>query len=198
MSAPPAADPLPYSYSTGNAYSAFAKFDGKNYFAWRRNMETQLKALGQWEVVDGTISAPTPVVPTTPTMYYAIGSAPSSSARSCVPPRSGVQQKTQLLCLRSRRGPRAAEGLKQDAEGQVNHPVGAEAVAGERKRMSPVMAVGKRGIISISAVPQGSRDKARIRPQLVGPTHIRATVKARTPLPTSQTRQSPPEVVSFA
>jgi len=67
MSAPPAADPLPYSYSTGNAYSAFAKFDGKNYFAWRRNMETQLKALGQWEVVDGTISAPTPVVPATPT-----------------------------------------------------------------------------------------------------------------------------------
>ena len=81
MSAPPAApiapvalpaaqtqtQPLTYAYSTGNAYAAFSKFDGKNYFAWRRNMQTQLKALGQWEVVDGTVQAPTPVDPANPT-----------------------------------------------------------------------------------------------------------------------------------
>ena len=26
-------------------------------------METQLKALGQWEVIDGTVTTPVPVVP---------------------------------------------------------------------------------------------------------------------------------------
>jgi len=30
---PATADPLPYAYSTGNAFAAFAKFNGKNYFA---------------------------------------------------------------------------------------------------------------------------------------------------------------------
>ena len=44
---PAAPEPLPYTYSTGNAFTSFPKIDRKNYFAWRRNMETQLKALGQ-------------------------------------------------------------------------------------------------------------------------------------------------------
>ena len=30
-------------------------------------METQLKALGQWEVIDGTVTTPVPVVPANPT-----------------------------------------------------------------------------------------------------------------------------------
>ena len=60
-------DPIPYAYSTGNAFAAFAKFNGKNYFAWRRKMETQLRALGQWEVVTGTITAPVPADPRNPT-----------------------------------------------------------------------------------------------------------------------------------
>ena len=41
---PTASDPIPYAYSTGNAFAAFEKFNGKNYFAWRRKMETQLVA----------------------------------------------------------------------------------------------------------------------------------------------------------
>ena len=70
MSAPPAAPPVAqgqaqptvphppqYAFSRGNAYAAFPKFNGKNYFAWRCNMETQLKALGQWEIIDGTTTA---------------------------------------------------------------------------------------------------------------------------------------------
>ena len=41
--APAVATPelLPYVYSVGSAFSAFTKFNGKNYFTWRRNMETQ-------------------------------------------------------------------------------------------------------------------------------------------------------------
>ena len=61
--APAQAQPLTYAYSTRNAFSAFSKFNGKNYFMWRCNMETQLKALGQWEVIDGTVTTPVPVVP---------------------------------------------------------------------------------------------------------------------------------------
>ena len=62
------ANPEPnYAYSTGNAFRAFAKFDSKNFFVWRRNMEIQLRALGQWEVIDGMLSAPTPAVPNQPT-----------------------------------------------------------------------------------------------------------------------------------
>jgi len=64
---PAATDPLPYTYSTGNAFAAFAKFNGKNYFAWRRKMETQLRALGQWEVVNGTTTAPVPANAANPT-----------------------------------------------------------------------------------------------------------------------------------
>jgi hypothetical protein len=60
-------EPLPYAYSTGNAFAAFAKFNGKNYFTWRRNMQTQLKALGQWEVVDGSVTAPAIATPGNPT-----------------------------------------------------------------------------------------------------------------------------------
>ncbi|HUC20060.1 MAG TPA: hypothetical protein VMR98_01030, partial [Candidatus Polarisedimenticolaceae bacterium] len=58
---------MAYAYSTGNAFAAFAKFDGTNYFVWRRKMETQLRALGQWEVVEGTITAPTIAVLGSPT-----------------------------------------------------------------------------------------------------------------------------------
>jgi hypothetical protein len=53
-------EPLPYAYSTGNAFAAFAKFNGKNYFAWREKMVTQRRALGQWMVVNGTTRAPVP------------------------------------------------------------------------------------------------------------------------------------------
>ena len=63
----PAPDPITYAFSTGNAFNAFPKFDGKNYFAWRRNMETQLRALNQWEVVAGTLTAPVPAVAGQPT-----------------------------------------------------------------------------------------------------------------------------------
>ena len=62
-----APEPLGYAYSTGNAFAAFMKFNGKNYFMWRCNMETQLKALGQWEVIDGTVTAPTIATPNAPT-----------------------------------------------------------------------------------------------------------------------------------
>ena len=31
-------------------------------------METQLKALGQWEVIDGTVTTLVPVVPANPTL----------------------------------------------------------------------------------------------------------------------------------
>jgi len=65
--APAAPDPISYAYSTGSSFSAFAKFNGKNYFAWRRNMEIQLRALAQWEVVDGTLTAPVPLDPANPT-----------------------------------------------------------------------------------------------------------------------------------
>ena len=63
----PATEPLSYAYSTGNAFSTFAKFNGKNFFIWRRKMETQPRALGQLEVVDGTLHAPVPAVPNQPT-----------------------------------------------------------------------------------------------------------------------------------
>jgi hypothetical protein len=60
-------EPLPYAYSTGDAFAIFAKFNGRNYFAWRQKMITQLRALGQWEVVNGTLRAPVPAVPNNPT-----------------------------------------------------------------------------------------------------------------------------------
>jgi len=47
--APVAPEPLAYTYSTGNEFAAFAKFNGKNYFMWRRNMGTRPHAHGQWE-----------------------------------------------------------------------------------------------------------------------------------------------------
>ena len=66
--APAQAQPLAYVYSTRNAFLAFSKFNGKNYFMWRHNMETQLKALGQWEVINGTVTTLVPVVPANPTL----------------------------------------------------------------------------------------------------------------------------------
>ena len=65
--APAAHEPLSYAYSTGNAFNSFAKFNGKNYITWRRNMETQLRALGQWEVIEGVATAPTPATANQPT-----------------------------------------------------------------------------------------------------------------------------------
>jgi len=65
--APAAPDPISYAYSTGSSFSAFAKFNGKKYFAWRHNMEIQLRALAQWEVVDGTLTTPVPLDPANPT-----------------------------------------------------------------------------------------------------------------------------------
>jgi len=58
---PAASDLFPYAYSMGNAFVAFPKFNGRNYFAWRRKMETQLRALGQWEAVNRNTTAPVPV-----------------------------------------------------------------------------------------------------------------------------------------
>ena len=65
--APAAPEPPAYTYSTGNEFAAFAKFNGDNYFIWRRNMVTQLWALGQWEAVDGSIREPTPTIADHPT-----------------------------------------------------------------------------------------------------------------------------------
>ena len=65
--APDANEPLPYAYSTGSAFAAFAKFKGKNYFAWRRKMETQLRAPGQLDVVTGVLTVPRPVDVRNPT-----------------------------------------------------------------------------------------------------------------------------------
>ena len=53
---------LPYSVSSGSAYSIFDKLQGaKNYVAWKRNMRTMLMSLRQWGIVSGSIVAPTPV-----------------------------------------------------------------------------------------------------------------------------------------
>jgi hypothetical protein len=57
--APAVAEPPQYSYSTGNSFSAFPKFNGKNSLCGR-NMETQLRTHGQWEVIDRSIMALTP------------------------------------------------------------------------------------------------------------------------------------------
>ena len=54
-------EPLPYSVSSGSAYSAFEKLQGaKNYATWKHNMQTVLLSLRQWEVVAGTEGPPTP------------------------------------------------------------------------------------------------------------------------------------------
>src|SRR6266404_3690103 len=60
-------EPLVYAFSSGNAFRAFTKFNGQNFFTWRQNMETQLHVLGQWEVVDGTVQAPIPAIANQPT-----------------------------------------------------------------------------------------------------------------------------------
>ena len=53
---------LPYSVSSGSAYSTFEKLQGsKNYATWKNCMHTVLITLSQWEVVTGAIVAPTPV-----------------------------------------------------------------------------------------------------------------------------------------
>ena len=53
---------LPYSVSTGSAFSAFDKLQGiKNCAHWKMNMHTVLLALWQWGMVDGMIKRPDPV-----------------------------------------------------------------------------------------------------------------------------------------
>ena len=53
---------LPYSVSSGLAYSTFEKLHrSKNYATWKNCMCTMLITLSQWEVVTGAIIAPTPV-----------------------------------------------------------------------------------------------------------------------------------------
>ena len=58
----PSSKVLPYSVSSGLAYSTFEKLQGsKNYATWKNCMHTMLITLSQWEVVTGAIVAPTPV-----------------------------------------------------------------------------------------------------------------------------------------
>src|SRR5882757_657316 len=71
--APIAPKPLAYTYSTGNAFSAFVKFDGKNYFMWGRNMVTQLRALGV-RIVDRGGSSPAVLLPGAMSYSSRIGS----------------------------------------------------------------------------------------------------------------------------
>ena len=53
---------LPYSVSSGLAYSTFEKLHrSKNYATWKNHMHTMLITLHQQEVVTGAIIAPTPV-----------------------------------------------------------------------------------------------------------------------------------------
>ena len=53
-------EPLPYAYSTGNAFAAFAKFNGKTICMEEKNGDT---ALCTWPVGSGTgvINAPVTV-----------------------------------------------------------------------------------------------------------------------------------------
>jgi len=50
--APITSKPFAYTNSTGNAFTAFVKFNRKDYFMWGRNIVTQLHALGV-RIVDG-------------------------------------------------------------------------------------------------------------------------------------------------
>jgi hypothetical protein len=50
---------LPYSVSTGAAFTAFEMLQGtKNYATWKNNMRTVLLSLHQWGLITGTVSAP--------------------------------------------------------------------------------------------------------------------------------------------
>ena len=63
-----AVTPLPYSVSTGSAFSAYEKLHGaSNYHEWRVSTRALLHALRQWAVITGTATAPTPVDPANPT-----------------------------------------------------------------------------------------------------------------------------------
>ena len=53
---------LPYSVSTGSAFSAFEKLHGiKSYHDWRDNMQTVLMSLRQWGLIVSTITRPAPL-----------------------------------------------------------------------------------------------------------------------------------------
>jgi len=59
---------LPYSVSTGSAYTGFEKLQGaKNYTSWKKNMRTVLLSLQQWGLITGTVEAPTPADSANPT-----------------------------------------------------------------------------------------------------------------------------------
>src|ERR1700749_2753096 len=48
-----------YLTTTGNCFSNFAKLTHENYYQWQQNMTTLLHGLNQYEMVDGTLTAPT-------------------------------------------------------------------------------------------------------------------------------------------
>ena len=48
-----------YLTTTGNGFSTFAKLTRENYYQWQQNMTTLLHGLNQYEMVDGTLTAPT-------------------------------------------------------------------------------------------------------------------------------------------
>ena len=50
-------DPLPFAYSTRNAFEAYAKFNSNKIL----HVEKQLRALSQCDIVNGTITHPVPV-----------------------------------------------------------------------------------------------------------------------------------------
>ena len=59
---------LPYSVSTGSAFSSYDKLSGSsNYVFWKQNLTMTLIMLHQWGIVNGTITAPTTQVPDHPT-----------------------------------------------------------------------------------------------------------------------------------
>src|ERR1700749_2425804 len=48
-----------YLTTTGNCFSNFAKLTNENYYQWAQNMTTLLHGLNQYEMVDGSLIAPT-------------------------------------------------------------------------------------------------------------------------------------------
>ena len=51
-------DTLPYSVSTGSAYTSFDKLQGaNNYMSWKRNMRIVLLSPRQWGLITGTVKA---------------------------------------------------------------------------------------------------------------------------------------------
>ena len=60
--------PLPYLTSSGSAFSTCEKLhSASNYHEWRVSTCALLHALQQWDVIDSTEIAPTPINPQAPT-----------------------------------------------------------------------------------------------------------------------------------